>query len=200
MSLSHLVFDTLPPNGIAGQYLTCGGPGGPGTTGLPIAYWSGGGGVVPAGLFSPAIGMFYTVGTGPGTVAAGQPVQFNSAFSPSAMINTVAVQGPFSASGSVISIPVAGTYAMSYQMNPQANGSAVLYYGATLAGMVVEPQTASGSQTATDVIGGNFLLTCAANSFVALCAMAGNAAPLNPYANASTTNAACVNLTIVRVA
>jgi hypothetical protein len=40
MSLSHLVFDTLPPNGTVGQVLTCGGPGGPGITGLPIAYWS----------------------------------------------------------------------------------------------------------------------------------------------------------------
>jgi hypothetical protein len=37
MSLSHLLYDTLPAHGLLGQVLTCGGPGGPPT---PVAYWS----------------------------------------------------------------------------------------------------------------------------------------------------------------
>lgn len=204
MSISHILFDTEPPNGVAGQFLTCGGP--MATPGYinngPSAYWSNGP-VVPAGLVSPNLVQYAQVGAGPATVAAGQPITFGSTPVGSSNTNfvlTTSIQAPFSASGSVITVVKAGTYLMSYQMNPQANGGADIYYGATLAAILPLAYTMSGSQTATDVIGGSFLVVCAAGSSIALCAAAGNSAPLDPYANSSTTNASSTSLSIVQVA
>lgn len=143
------------------------------------------------------VAQYATVGTGGGlgTVAAGQPLTYQTAeIANTNYIATTAVQGPFSASGTVFEIATAGTYQISFQQTAQANGSVGIYYGATLSGMLVLPYTLVGGATATSQTSGVFYVVCAAGSFVAICAAAGNSSPLNPYANASTTNAASTSV------
>lgn len=160
---------------------------------------------VPSSLAPTLNSVQYAqVGTGPGTVAAGQPLTYGSTPVPGPVGNftltTAAGQGPFTDSGSVVTITKAGTYLVSFQQNANLNASVGIYYGASLGAMAPLPYTLVGGANATAQTGGTFIVPVAAGSFLAVCAAAGNSAAISPYANPSTTNASSVSLALVQIA
>lgn len=145
---------------------------------------------------------FAQVGTGPATVAAGQPITYGTVVGPANpnIVASTAVIAPFTASGTVITLVKAGTYMVSFQANCQLDAGVVLYYGSSLPAMAPLTYSMVGAQTATSSRSVTVPVYATANSSLACCAAAGNGAAMNPYANSSTTNASATQLMIVQIA
>lgn len=135
--------------------------------------------------------QFYEATVGLPTLAAGQPMTYAStAFN---SINIVPSTGtfnpPFTASGTVFNLPLAGHYEINYQLTYAENGSLCVFYGATVVAMAQLAWSPVGRATGTSQAVGSIIFNAAANSYCSVNAEAGNSVALTISGNASTTNA-----------
>lgn len=158
-------------------------------------------GTIALGGGSIPYALFYTLGAQPGSVAAGQPLTYsNTAVNNSTITSTTAIQGPFSASGTVFTL-LTGTYSISWQQTITTGAvGTVVFYGTTLGGMARIAYSAVGQGTGTAQSTGSYLQVVSGTGYLAICADSGNTAALAIGANSSTTNQASTTITFLKIA
>jgi len=189
-----------------------GGPTGPiGPTGYTGAAGIPGGPTGPAGPAGSSGGLigfaqYALLGSQRATIASSQPFEYNVDVITTATIirQPYATYGSLPASGTVFQLVNIGIYEINYQTNYPTPSGIVVSTSPSLNGTYTQQAYSMVGKAVTDTggqVSGSILLrTTTANSFVAICAGAGNSSAIGVPPNSSTTNESSTTVSFKQIA